>query len=388
MKLVEFDLSLAKQTPLSDQVQTLVEQEREFSSLQRSIDQSVPNFNQNLQKIRQFVSREENKTVKLVDDLSRFETQCSNKVSQIVEQMNLRRPKFDSAMGNLDKFNKEMAKYDEQMRQIDASLIELESCALRNAENVPVLESTESELKTLEEVLLTRLLDLKYIKTSQQIYSNICDLFSKDLQTFAARIREPSLKRLSVDFLSDLSFMRSQVQQAEQHFNELMTKKDQLKAMLREMARKQRELDTAASSLETWLDEIEAKIERSASFSSLHKPKSVDAVRELEELSDMFKLLRAEVQQQRRSVEDFMDLGAAASTYSQRAFAVQSRYQNVEKLVTERLDSFIEQLTSARNLKENFELTNSWLNEIDQAYLSNKTDKGSNSFKPYSFKYP
>lgn len=262
------------------------------------------------------------------------------------------------------------------MTRINTSLIEFETTALANAENVAVLEKTESELKTLEDMLLTRLLDLKYIKTSQQIYSNLCDLFSKDLQTYSCKIRSdsPHLKRLSADFLSDLAHMRGEVQHAEQRFNELMTKKDQLKAMLREMVRRQREVDSVASGLETWLDEIENKIERSGNQTSSKSSsnKSVDVVRELEEQSDVFKLLRADVQHRRRSVEEFEKYAQSMgeeSAYTRRAVVVNDRYQRVEKLVAEKLDSLIEQLTSARNLKENFDLTNSWLNEIDQTYL-------------------
>lgn len=98
-------------------------------------------------------------------------------------------------------------------------------------------------------------------------------------------------------------------------------------------------------------------------------------MRELEELSDTFRLLRADIMQQRRPIEEFQKSGSSlgeTSMYSKRASLVQDRYQRVERLVADRLDNLIEQLTSARNLKENFELTNSWLNEIDQIYLGNE----------------
>jgi hypothetical protein len=281
---------------------------------------------------------------------------------------------------NLDKFYKESQKYTEQMSHIDSSLIKIESSALENSESVQMLRSNESELKTLEDVLLTRLLDLKYIKTSQQIYSNLCELFSKDLQTYASKTESASSRRLSTDYLSDLTHMRGHVQHAEERFNELMTKKDQLKALIREMLRKQAELDqlkALAANLEAWLDEIEAKIERS-NAPAAHKRHhaAVDVVRELEELSDAYKLLRTDIQQQRWSVDDLRQRSNAESgSYVNRAALVNDRFQRVDKLVADKLNSLIEQLTSARNLKENIDVTNSWLNEIDQVYLANNGEK-------------
>lgn len=266
------------------------------------------------------------------------------------------------------------------MSHIDSSLIKIESSALENSESVQMLRSNESELKTLEDVLLTRLLDLKYIKTSQQIYSNLCELFSKDLQTYASKTESASSRRLSTDYLSDLTHMRGHVQHAEERFNELMTKKDQLKALIREMLRKQAELDqlkALAANLEAWLDEIEAKIERS-NAPAAHKrhQAAVDVVRELEELSDAYKLLRTDIQQQRWSVDDLRQRSNAESgSYVNRAALVNDRFQRVDKLVADKLNSLIEQLTSARNLKENIDVTNSWLNEIDQVYLANNGEK-------------
>lgn len=306
----------------------------------------------------------------------------------MAEQLDVRRRKLDSAVENLEKFCQEVSKYDDQMTRINTSLIDLESNALRNVDQLSVLESCESELKALEDALLTRLLDLKYIKTSQQIYSNLCDLFSKDLQTYACKLSNQHLKRLSADYLSDLSNLRQYVQLAEQRFNELTTKKDQLKAMLREMSRRQREVDSVAIGLESWLDEIEAKLERiqtrtttSAIIQKSSSNRSLDLVRELEELSDAFKLIRADVQQQRRSVDEFEKFGESMgdeSAYSRRAHTVRTRFQLVEKLVAEKLDSLIEQLTAARNLKENFDLTNSWLNEIDHAYFNGRQQQREN----------
>lgn len=280
----------------------------------------------------------------------------------------------------MDKFYKESQKYTEQMNQIDKSLIKIESSALENSESMQMLRSNESELKTLEDVLLTRLLDLKYIKTSQQIYSNLCELFSKDLQTYASKTESSASRRLSTDYLSDLTHMRSHVQHAEERFNELMTKKDQLKALIREMLRKQAELDQVnalAANLEAWLDEIEAKIERS-NAPAAHKrhQAAVDVVRELEELSDAYRLLRTDIQQQRWSVDELQQRSNSESgSYANRAALVNDRFQRVDKLVADKLNSLIEQLTSARNLKENIDVTNSWLNEIDQVYLANNGEK-------------
>jgi methyl-accepting chemotaxis protein len=271
------------------------------------------------------------------------------------------------------------------MARIDESLEKLESTSRDNKENVQVLHDNQSELKTLEDVLLTRLLDLKYIKTSQQIYANLSDLFSKDLQNYCTKLRDPKIKRLSADFASDLTQIRACVQDAEERFGSLMAKKDRVKELIRELLKKQRELDSIASGLESWLNEIEHKIEKTSSTppviaSPVNKKGSGsgDTVRELEELSDVFKLLRADIQQQRKPVEEFQKCGRSLgeeSEYGRRALSVQDRYQRVEKLVTEKLDHLIEKLTCARNLKENFELTNSWLNEIDQVYLSSNGSK-------------
>jgi hypothetical protein len=82
-RLGEFEFELAKQNPFSDRLETLRAQENEFSALARTHSQFMPLFSQTLEKCKLFLSNEENKTVKLCEDLARFENQCSNKLNMV-----------------------------------------------------------------------------------------------------------------------------------------------------------------------------------------------------------------------------------------------------------------------------------------------------------------
>jgi hypothetical protein len=82
--LYELEFDLAKQNPLSDRIHELRQQESEFASLRQSVSQKTGAINQCLLKCNEFCSAEENKSVKLHDDLIKFEHECANKLKLVI----------------------------------------------------------------------------------------------------------------------------------------------------------------------------------------------------------------------------------------------------------------------------------------------------------------
>ena len=86
-RIGEFEFEMAnKQMPLSDQLNTLLAQDRDYSELSLVIMQYLPHCQQVIIKCRDFIDDEQNRrlVVNLCDELAQLENQCSNKIHLVI----------------------------------------------------------------------------------------------------------------------------------------------------------------------------------------------------------------------------------------------------------------------------------------------------------------
>ena len=313
------------------------------------------------------------------------------------DHIQIRSRKFETAIQNLEKFNGEygdLANYlDKAQQLIDA----LENVYARNADNYDKLKSTESEARTLETDLLARHADLRFMKISYQNFSNLTDSFSRDLHNYCAKLKESHrVKRLSSDLQSDLSYLKECLSDADAKYKLLCSRLKSLKETLYNLMEHQKLLTTSCAKLDSWLTEIELKVSTDvAELNDLmgnrkSAPNQQNQVRALDELNSKFQAYKIDIQLQAKLVDEIQKnlqtlLGKqlknvdqdCKDTFTGSVGKLVTRYKSVEGLIDEKHDYLISSLTKARNLKENIDSTNSWLNQINLASLAspNEMDK-------------
>lgn len=193
---------------------------------------------------------------------------------------------MDDSLKCLEKFNTENTSLLDSLIQLENQMDKIE---FRNLMN---LSQNEIEFKSIETALTNKQTVLNLLKSTLNAYVNISDLFSKNLQLFYTKIKNSKLKRLSTDYLSDLTYLTSSYQSTEQKYQDLCLKCEQNL----EKIQKSKELEIQISKLENWLRDMENKIEHeSKRIAFITNSNDLHKVKELEDLCDKFKSFKSDL---------------------------------------------------------------------------------------------
>ena len=256
------------------------------------------------------------------------------------------------------------------------------------ADDYDKLKDVEIDIKRQEEDLISHQADLRFVKMSFQSFLNITDAFTKDLQTFFSKIKENKLKRLSCDMTSDLSSIKNELFDMDNKYKHLCDRLAYIKENVNQLLVQQRQLGSSCARFDSWLTDMEIKINGELR----HHHQSLDQVsdvKRMEEMCSKFQSYKNDVQSERKSLDEIKRNLSNLNEWIQSQISIktnefkklndprvnqlENRYKNVESLIMERYDYLIDRLTSTRNIKENLESTQSWLNEINQVYLLNNS---------------
>ena len=305
----------------------------------------------------------------------------------------MRNRKYETALTNLEKFDEVYDGLMGYFTEINDSVDRLEKFYINNVDDFDKLKQNEIDCKSIEANLMTRQADLRFMKMSYQDYSNLTDSFSRDLQTYCSKLKDKRVKRLSSDTMSDLSYLKSCLEEAENKYQLLVARSSSLRDTISQLCEQNKSLSSYCARFDSWLSETENKISSDlALLESLEKTsgsKPANHVKQLEDMSNKLQSYKTDLQLQRKpideirkSLQSYLNEIKQADSATQEALisnvsSLVSRYESLDKLINEKYASSIDQLTKARNLKQNLDSTNSWLNEIDQVYL-NGSHKPSN----------
>ena len=300
----------------------------------------------------------------------------SERYELLKEQVEQRRKKFENSIEILEKFSSEFTRFTDGISVIQEKLDNFDASYKKNIDNLSLLKQLEADCKNVENLLLSKQGDLRSLKLNYQNYTQITGLFSKELQQFISKFKKSTFKRLSSDLESDLSHLRSCLNDADQKYNVTIEKLNLLKESLHKLVENQKQFSDAHQKCEVWLKETEINV--NSDINRFESVKLCDDITQLQSVCDLFNKYNVEISSNKKLIEDLKKSSQnlflnhpnfdKKSSLTQRVDSITQRYAQLENVVNKQLEEYVEKLTYLRNLKENFKSIQSWLTCVEKNY--------------------
>lgn len=385
------EFEFAKQNALSESPQVLKLQYGNFQSVANRFNESLPKYNEVLQSTRSWLSAPSQfSNSRIREDMSRYAAEITTKIENIVDQIETRQVKFQTATDLLNKFDSDHGRCVEQLTVVDDQIEKLRVSYLNalmtesHDNRIKLLGINEAELKRLANLLhTTHKSNLAQIRLNYENYAQLTDSFTKDLQLFCSKCNDKRIKHMSADLYSDLTCIKSNTENCDNKYQLLVSKLSTLQDTYGAYTEMERIFADRCVKFNEWLDDIEHRI-----HSETNKIKSSSAstsVKQYEEAAQRFQTFKTTIQLERKSLYEikkhmdsliqFVDKSnnfgpSLVKTITARYDGLKERYQVIESLQADMYAYLLDQTACARNLKENVDITNTWLNDIEAKYVN------------------
>jgi len=244
------------------------------------------------------------------------------------------------------------------------------------------LKQCDIDCKSIESSLFSHQADLRFMKITYQTFSQLTESFSKDMKSFNAKLKDNRVKRLSTDMNSDLNRSKETLLDVDHQYSLKCEKFNKIKDSLYSVIESQKEFNTICSKFNAWLTDMETNVNKQMSTTQNN-----DSVKQLEDQINNFQAFRTVIQSEHNTCNDIKralnninskldnnTITKPETHLTDISNSLFNRLDHLEKIVNLHLDRLNEQVLRTRDLKENLDSTNVWLNEIDNIYLNNNQE--------------
>ncbi len=211
--------------------------------------------------------------------------------------------KFKTALELLHKLEADYTSFIEQLTILDVQLEKLKNSYINslNSENKQQLGLNDIELKRIADLLNTpHHVSLTKIRLNFDHYAQLADSFTKDLQLFCSKCKDKRVKRVSADFYSDLTCIKSCTENSDNKYQLLKGKVAQLQDTFGQYCDMEKQFAARHGKFNEWLDDIEHRM--NAETGKIRANSSNLSVKLLEEATQRFQSFKTTIQLERKTL--------------------------------------------------------------------------------------